>query len=152
LPIARVAVFTFTTLMFYDWLTVPNRLVHRSAMILAIGLATVTLRLFRRVESVFGRSITSHGLWAVATVVLMWSGVTGWSWAAEEMAIRKLPPAKPGAANVVVMVVDTLRSDHLSVYGYPRPTSPNIDRIAKQGVLFEHAISASSWTLPSHAS
>jgi arylsulfatase A-like enzyme len=47
--------------------------------------------------------------------------------------------------------MDTARVDHLSCYGYGRQTTPNIDRIASQGVLFEQAISAGSWTLPSHA-
>ena len=51
-----------------------------------------------------------------------------------------------------MIVVDTLRADHLSSYGYPRPTSPNLDRIARGGVLFENAFATSSWTKPSHAS
>jgi arylsulfatase A-like enzyme len=45
-----------------------------------------------------------------------------------------------------------LRADHLSSYGYSRNTSPYIDRIAKEGSLFENAIAPSSWTQPSHAS
>ena len=152
LPIARVAVFLFGTLMFYDWLTVPNRLVHRSAMILAVGLATVMMRFARRRETAFLLFMGKHALWAVAIVFLVWGSLKGWGWAGEEMTVRKLPAARPGAPNVVIMVLDTLRADHLSAYGYARPTSPNIDRIANQGVLFENAISASSWTLPSHAS
>jgi arylsulfatase A-like enzyme len=48
--------------------------------------------------------------------------------------------------------VDTLRADHLSSYGYHRPTSPRLDALAQQGVLFETAIATSSWTLPSHVS
>ena len=54
--------------------------------------------------------------------------------------------------NVILIVIDTLRADHLSAYGYGRKTSPNIDRLAAQGVLYEQCISASSWTLPAHAS
>ncbi len=57
-------------------------------------------------------------------------------------------PEKP---NVIFIVVDTLRADHLGCYGYPRPTSPTIDRLAKEGVLFEKAISQSSWTWPATA-
>jgi arylsulfatase A-like enzyme len=53
---------------------------------------------------------------------------------------------------VLVVVVDTLRADHLSTYGYSRLTSPHVDQFAQHGVLFENAIAASSWTLPSHAS
>jgi arylsulfatase A-like enzyme len=51
-----------------------------------------------------------------------------------------------------VLIVDTLRADHLSSYGYGRPTSPTLDRLAREGVLFENAFSTSSYTLPSHAS
>ena len=54
--------------------------------------------------------------------------------------------------NILVILVDTLRADHLSCYGYKRETSPHIDRIAHQGVLFENAFAPSSYTLPSHAS
>ncbi len=54
--------------------------------------------------------------------------------------------------NVLLVVIDTLRADHLSCYGYGRETSPNIDRLAREGVLYEQAISAASWTFPAHAS
>ena len=53
--------------------------------------------------------------------------------------------------NILLISVDTLRPDHLSCYGYTRPTSPNIDRLATAGALFETAISSTSWTLPAHA-
>jgi len=54
--------------------------------------------------------------------------------------------------NVVVVSIDTLRADHLGAYGYERPTSPSIDALAASGVLFENALTPSSWTLPAHAS
>lgn len=54
--------------------------------------------------------------------------------------------------NILWIVLDTVRADHLSSYGYSRKTTPNIDRIASEGALFENAISAAPWTLPSHAS
>src|SRR2546430_1237807 len=57
-----------------------------------------------------------------------------------------------GSPNVVLITLDTVRPDHLSLYGYWRPTSPNLDRWARQGVVFDNAVSASSWTLASHAS
>ncbi|MGB6002880.1 MAG: sulfatase [Thermoanaerobaculia bacterium] len=58
----------------------------------------------------------------------------------------------PSHPNVLLISVDTLRADHLGIYGYPRPTSPHIDELARQGVVFENAYSTSSWTLPSHVS
>ena len=48
--------------------------------------------------------------------------------------------------------MDAGRADHLSCYGYNRPTTPNLARIAAQGTVFENAISAAVWTVPSHAS
>lgn len=54
--------------------------------------------------------------------------------------------------NIVLITMDTVRADHLSAYGYRRDTTPNLARIAEHGVLFENAISASSWTLPSLSS
>lgn len=51
--------------------------------------------------------------------------------------------------NVILITVDSLRSDHLGCYGYKRNTSPNIDRLAKEGVLFTQAIAQSSHTPPS---
>jgi arylsulfatase A-like enzyme len=54
--------------------------------------------------------------------------------------------------NVVLISVDTLRADHVGAYGYPRPTTPNIDALAARSVVFENAISQSSWTRPAHLS
>ncbi|MBW2255095.1 MAG: sulfatase-like hydrolase/transferase [Deltaproteobacteria bacterium] len=53
---------------------------------------------------------------------------------------------------VVLVVVDTLRADHLGLYGYDRPTSPNLDRIARRGVVYTDASSSAPWTLPSMGS
>ena len=51
--------------------------------------------------------------------------------------------------NVVIIAVDALRPDDLGCYGCERPTSPNIDSLARQGVLFENVISQAPWTTPS---
>ena len=51
-----------------------------------------------------------------------------------------------------MIVIDTLRADHLGCYGYPKQTTPNIDKLARDGVVFERCYSTSSWTLPACAS
>ena len=53
--------------------------------------------------------------------------------------------------NIVLVSIDSLRPDHLGSYGYGKPTSPTIDRLASEGVRFASAVSTTSWTLPSHA-
>jgi arylsulfatase A-like enzyme len=54
--------------------------------------------------------------------------------------------------NVLLVTIDTLRADHLSSYGYERPTSPYLDELAASGVRFDRAYASSSWTAPSIAS
>ncbi len=70
----------------------------------------------------------------------------GWS------EIFRVGNARSKRPNLVFVIVDTLRADHLSGYGYRRPTSPNLDRFARGALKFRHAYSASTWTLPSTAS
>src|SRR5208282_3910305 len=53
--------------------------------------------------------------------------------------------------NLVMIALDTARADHFSAYGYPQPTTPNLDNLAKRGVLFETAIAPAPCTLPSFA-
>lgn len=52
----------------------------------------------------------------------------------------------------VVAVVDTVRADHTSAYGYHRDTTPNLARLAERGIRFERAYATGHWSLPSHAS
>ncbi len=79
------------------------------------------------------------------------------------MAFRLLPLALLGCEdvrktphthtppNVVWIVVDTLRADHLGTYGYERKTSPAIDALARRGAVFESAVAHAPWTKPSVA-
>ena len=66
---------------------------------------------------------------------------------ADEPKLREGP--KPG---IVLITIDTLRADHLSGYGYDKPTSPNLDKLMARGVTFTHAYSTTSNTASSHAS
>ncbi|MDP7062528.1 MAG: sulfatase-like hydrolase/transferase [Planctomycetota bacterium] len=69
-----------------------------------------------------------------------------------KLAVEQQMNTPAEAPNVLFIVLDTLRADHLGAYGYHRATSPNLDAIAAEGILFEKAFSAAPWTLPSHAS
>ena len=63
-----------------------------------------------------------------------------------------LPPPAPPAENrpdVLLVVIDTLRADHLGAYGHPVDTSPNLDRFAASGLRYSQAGTPASWTLPS---
>ncbi len=52
--------------------------------------------------------------------------------------------------DIILISIDTLRRDHVGLYGYERNTTPNLDRLADECVVFEEACATASWTLPSH--
>jgi len=59
--------------------------------------------------------------------------------------------SRPGAYNLILVTLDTLRADHLGCYGYSRDTSPALDRFAGRSVVFDSAIVPTPFTAPSHA-
>jgi arylsulfatase A-like enzyme len=61
-------------------------------------------------------------------------------------------PGKNKIRNVLLISIDTCRADHLSCYGYKKKTTPNIDAIAAEGILFENVVAPTPLTLPSHSS
>lgn len=60
--------------------------------------------------------------------------------------------SEPTRPTVVLVTLDTVRADHLSLYGYARQTTPNLTEFAAGALVYQHAIAASDWTLASHAS
>jgi len=57
-----------------------------------------------------------------------------------------------GGRNVLFAVLDTVRKDHLTPYGYDRPTTPELERFAEEALVYEQAVAQAPWTLPVHAS
>ncbi|MGE5181256.1 MAG: sulfatase-like hydrolase/transferase [Acidobacteriota bacterium] len=56
----------------------------------------------------------------------------------EDIAWQPAPPAVPKDFDILLITIDTTRADHLGAYGYARPTSPNIDALARDGTVFDH--------------
>ena len=69
-----------------------------------------------------------------------------------ELSERPREKSSPASPNIVLVVMDTLRKDRVGCYGYEKDTTPNLDRLAARGLVYEHASSTSSWTWPSTAS
>lgn len=61
------------------------------------------------------------------------------------------PTPPPEKVNLVILSIDTLRPDHLGLYGYPHPTSPNLDRFADRSAVFDQAVTVHVATAPAHA-
>ena len=99
--------------------------------------------------SLKARASHSRGMWlAMCVVATACAGPT-------ELSPRESAPATvpaPGARPVIVVVVDTLRADHLGIHGYGRRTTSNLDAWASQGRVYERAFATAPWTLPSFGS
>jgi arylsulfatase A-like enzyme len=65
---------------------------------------------------------------------------------------HKTAPARLRPLNLVLVTIDTLRADRLGCYGYSKIETPNLDALARRGVLFENALAQAPLTAPSHAS
>jgi len=152
LPGLKVVVFVLAGLAVYDWLSLTGRFYHWSSLLFSAGVAVAVTRWMAKRETQWVSCWRKTTAWVLVAGLLVFAKVEGASRLRERHDLATLPAAVPGAANVLVIVVDTLRADHLSSYGYGRSTSPAIDRMAKEGVLFENAFATCSWSFPAHVS
>lgn len=107
--------------------------------------------------ALFAVLVLGRYTWAIAGVVAVVALLPTLEPKPPSLAVE--PPAEaparvPEAAqpSFLVVVLDTLRADHTSAYGYERDTTPNLARLASRGVRFENAYATGCWSLPSHAS
>ena len=71
------------------------------------------------------------------------------SCARPQVSAAEVPSKRP---SIILIVIDTLRADYLGAYGFDGPTSPNLDELAKESVVFERCSSQAPWTTPSMSS
>ena len=144
--VACAAALPVLALVLYEWIA------PYAIFILASAAGAVFTRWIARDEArrlgAFRRVLP----WMAAVTIVAVAGIEGGAFLQERLRTRALPSSSDAAPNVLLIIVDALRADHLSSYGYPRGVSPALDRLAAEGVLFEKAFSTSSYTLPSHAS
>ncbi len=126
-----------------------RQLYPAAEILLAIGLGW-RLAAFGRFpwDALRGRVVRiGLALVALALAVAIVLSQVPW-WLAARHAASAAGPDRP---NVVLIVFDTVRARNLSVYGYGRPTSPELERLAREGIRFDWAIAPAPWTTPSHA-
>ncbi len=120
-------------------------------LLFASGLAVQSVRFLERRASGFRRGVAVSFPILIGLVIALAGFVFGQDWLKERReSARALPAA--GSLNVVLITLDTVRADHLSLYGYGRTTTNTLEQLATRGVRFDRARSTSPWTLPSHAS
>ena len=148
----RVAMRLPVVMTFWALLLNIEGLFAIAGLILACGLGSRVGPLLERRASEFGRLIgPSLPVMALGLVAL--TGINDLRVeSAEARALAPRPPAKPGAPDVLLIVLDTVRAECLSLYGHNRMTTPNLDRLAQRGVVYAEARSTAPWTSPTHAS
>ncbi len=151
LPLEKTAIFCYSYLAAITLLLALPGLHPLALGVLAAGLAVQTLR-WRIPQTTIRSLILKSVGWLAALVSVFAMGALGVPRFLESQAVGNLPIPQPNAPNVLLIVLDTVRADSLSLYGYSKPNTPNLEQQAKDGVLFTRAIATSSWTLPSHAS
>lgn len=142
---------------------------------LAIGVALFIALLLFMLNTLMLVGLSSTGGWIGAAIasMLIARAIRGWGirWAATGMVavaaaillgtsfylhvLHQQPQSRvrdPSLRNVVLLVMDTTRRDRLSVYGYPKPTSPNLVSFSEKAQVYDQAWSVAPWTPPSHAS
>jgi len=129
-----------------------HRIDVEARWVLLAGLAIVATRVVIAHRDGFLSFVGRTTLWMAILVVGLAAIVFSKESLAERRALAALPPAVANRSNVLFIVLDTVRAKSLSLYGYKRQTTPNLDRLAKNSVVFDQAISTAPWTLPAHAS
>jgi len=93
----------------------------------------------------------AYKAWGAAAGVAM-VGVLGAGIQGPGIAAGSTVPAAAGRPNILLVTMDTVRADHVSVYGYARDTTPNLRAFAKESTVYDRAMATAGFTLPTHAS
>lgn len=148
----RVVTFVLALLSFMALLQLLPQLHPYAVILLASGLAFQTSRMVVARQDSFYRLVKHTSVWLIVLVVTIAVVSIAARQVSERRAVAHLPAAANGAPNVLLIVLDTVPARSLSLYGYQRRTSPQLEQIARNGVVFDNAIATAPWTLPSHAS
>src|SRR5262249_51996606 len=123
-----------------------------AAIALALGLGVQTARLLAPRVAGFDRAVRLTLPLMILLVAVLAGVLLSSARRQERSAVSRLTTPPSGARNLVLIGWDAVRRASLSLYGYPRPTTPALERWGGKGTVFEHAFATTAWTLPSHAS
>jgi arylsulfatase A-like enzyme len=119
--------------------------------VLALGIAMILARALERQANRLRWRLLASFPGLLVLVLVSAGSVFGGDWLKLRREAGHPLPA-PDSPNVLLVVLDTVRADHLSLHGHERPTSPNLERLAQRGIQFDEARATAPWTLASHAS
>lgn len=147
----RAALFVGSFLFFVKCLLLVGGLHEYAFLLLALGLAVQASWLIKKYLKPLTPIISRTTLFLSMLFVALWVTLVGDRKIAEMQMLASLQSPPKNAPNVILITLDTLCADHVSLYGYHRNTTPNLDKWAKEGVWFKKALTTAPWTLPSHS-
>lgn len=121
-------------------------------IVLALGVAVQATRLVRDNPDRWLSRLQVTGAALAGLVVILGASTRLWRNSAEWRWSRLAPAPSAGAPNVLVLILDTVRASRLSLYGFARRTTPELERISADATTFDYAMATAPWTLPSHCS
>ena len=103
---------------------------------------------------------TKTSRYIVVALLLTFAGLVAWRYfhpsavlSVNGQPLGHLPGGvRPNDLNLLLVTLDTTRADRIHAYGFDAVETPNLDRLAREGVLFEQAVSPAPLTLPAHSS
>ena len=144
LPPAFAALGVFSLLL-------PFPQLHKAACALIAAGVGVQIGRSMALRPVWWLSLMRRTIVRGAIVLVVVAAATeAWPIAAERYALSRLPAPPQNAPNVLFIVLDTVRAENLSLYGYKRPTTPGLERLARDSATFDFAMSTAPWTLKAH--
>ena len=148
---SRLIVGSFVFLTCLSQLLLIRGLNSLTCGLLSAGLAVRSARWIEAQLTQSGRLVRLGTPLMVALLMVLVGWATAWEYFPRIRQGVRSSTLSERAPNIILIVLDTVRADHLGIYGYGRETTPNLAQLSSQGVRFERAISAAPWTLPSHA-
>ncbi|MCC6930212.1 MAG: sulfatase [Gemmatimonadaceae bacterium] len=151
-PWGRVAACgSFAFLATLSQLLPYEQIARVAQVIVALGVATQFTRIYTAQASRLRPRLLSSAVVGTLLVALLGVGNRAWGTWQRTRALGALPAPQAGAPNVLLIILDTVRDANMSLYGYRKPTTPQLERRAADAVVFDRAFSTAPWTLPSHA-
>ena len=148
----HLAAFVFVSLGSWSVSLVVPGVSVLAGTILAVGLGVQGARFALKYPHRLGVALRASCTFMAALIMILAASTYLWQWSAERLAMARLSAAAPNAPNVLLIVLDTVRAQSLSLYGYARRTTPTLEQLAERATVFDMAFATAPWTLPSHAS
>ncbi|HEX4931733.1 MAG TPA: sulfatase [Gemmatimonadaceae bacterium] len=142
---------TFAFLATLSQLLPYEQIARVAQAIVALGVATQVARLYAGQVARLRPRLLPSAVVVTLMIVLraVWSH--GWETVQRSRQVAALPAPAPAAPNVLLIILDTVRDANMSLFGYRKPTTPQLERRAADATVFDRAFATAPWTLPSHA-